>query len=56
MVKKKTLQDASRIHPLRGVLVMSHSADAERLTKDFLDGLHTVAEPPNNTNTDERVE
>lgn len=35
---------------------MSHSADAERLTKDFLDGLHTVAEPPNNTNTDERVE
>lgn len=38
---------------------MSHSADAERLTKDFLDGLHTVANPPpphNNTNTDERVE
>lgn len=36
---------------------MSHSADAERLTKDFLDGLHTVATPPlNNTNTDERVE
>lgn len=30
-----TDQDASRIRPLRGVLVMFHSADAERQTKRF---------------------
>lgn len=42
-VVQTTDQDASRIRLLTGALVMSHSAEDERPTKDLLEGLHIMS-------------